>query len=65
MPLSWAAEYGSLDVVKTLLVYRANINAINHENSTPLTYMIDVGDPVNNRVDTEAYPKTVDPVLES
>ncbi|CAG8189988.1 unnamed protein product [Penicillium nalgiovense] len=55
-PLSWAAEYGSLAVVKSLLEQGANINASDYEGGTPLAWLIHAGNP--GMVDiaaTEAY----------
>ncbi|KAJ6136913.1 hypothetical protein N7497_012165 [Penicillium chrysogenum] len=55
-PLSWAAEYGSLAVVKSLLEQGANINASDYEGGTPLAWLIHAGNP--EMVDiaaTEAY----------
>ncbi|OQE42520.1 hypothetical protein PENNAL_c0707G12022, partial [Penicillium nalgiovense] len=44
-PLSWAAEYGSLAVVKSLLEQGANINASDYEGGTPLAWLIHAGNP--------------------
>ncbi|CAG8897873.1 unnamed protein product [Penicillium nalgiovense] len=55
-PLSWAAEYGSLAVVKSLLEQGANVNASDYEGGTPLAWPIHAGNP--EMVDiaaTEAY----------
>ena len=55
-PFSWAAEYGSLAVVKSFLERGANINATDYEDSTPLTWLIYAGNSENkNAVATEAY----------
>ncbi|CAG7970465.1 unnamed protein product [Penicillium salamii] len=44
-PLSWAAEYGSLAVAKILLKQGANVNSLDYEDCSPLTYLIHVGSP--------------------
>ncbi|CAG8005980.1 unnamed protein product [Penicillium salamii] len=55
-PLSWAAEYGSLDVAKILLEQGANINALDYEDCSPLTYLIHAANPeIGRHEDTKAY----------
>lgn len=54
-PLSWAAEYGSLAVMKILLERGADINAKDYEDSTPLGWLVHAGNPDNNIAATEAY----------
>jgi ankyrin repeat protein len=55
-PLSCAAEYGSLAVAKILLEQGANVNALDYEDCSPLTYLIHAGNPEEGRhEDTKAY----------
>ncbi|KAJ5101083.1 hypothetical protein N7456_007135 [Penicillium angulare] len=55
-PLSWAAEYGSLAVVKILLGQGADINALDYEGDSPLSWLIHAGDPVQRGLAaTKAY----------
>ena len=55
-PLSWAAEYGSLAVAKILLEQGANVNALDYEVCSPLTYLIHASKPeVGSLAATEAY----------
>ncbi|CAG8288887.1 unnamed protein product [Penicillium salamii] len=54
--LSWAAEYGSLAVVKIPLEQGANINALDYEDCSPLTYLIHASNPeIGRHEDTMAY----------
>ncbi|CAG7966358.1 unnamed protein product [Penicillium salamii] len=55
-PLSWAAEYGSLAVAKILLEQGANVNALDYEDCSPLTYLIHAANPeIGRHEDTKAY----------
>ena len=53
-PLSWAAEYGALRVVKILLENGAEINSMDDMYSTPLSWLIHAGTGTS-RTATEAY----------
>ncbi|KAJ5853169.1 hypothetical protein N7534_005712 [Penicillium rubens] len=54
--LFWAAEYGSLAVANILLEQGANLNALDYEGGTPLTWLIHAGNPeMINLAATEAY----------
>lgn len=54
--LSCAAEYGSLAVAKILLEQGANINALDYEDNSPLTWLIHAGNPGENSLAaTKAY----------
>ena len=53
-PLSWAAEYGALRVVKILLENGAEINCMDDMYSTPLSWLIHAGTGTS-RTATEAY----------
>jgi ankyrin repeat protein len=56
-PLSWAAEYGSLDVVKISMDRGADVNAMDYEGGTPLTWLLYAGsfEPFEKWAATEAY----------
>lgn len=54
--LSWAAEYGSLAVAKILLAQGANINALDYESGTPLTWLLHAANPrITSLAATGAY----------
>ncbi|CAG7999847.1 unnamed protein product [Penicillium nalgiovense] len=53
-PLSWAAEYGALRVVKILLENRAKVNSMDDMYLTPLSWLIQASTGMS-RTATEAY----------
>ncbi|KKZ64135.1 hypothetical protein EMCG_01551 [[Emmonsia] crescens] len=55
-PLSWAAEYGSLNAVRILLKHGAKVNTIDDIYCTPLTWLVKAGDVESGSLAaTEAY----------
>lgn len=54
-PLSWAAEYASLNATKVLLLNGAKINSLDDMYTTPLTWLLQAGPNNDQNALTEAY----------
>ena len=57
-PLSWAAEYGSLNAAKILLKNGAQVNSLDDMYTSPLSWLKHAGDPRHKDLEaTRAYLK--------
>ncbi|KAJ5982123.1 Ankyrin repeat protein [Penicillium sp. IBT 35674x] len=54
-PLSWAAEYASLNATKILLLNGAKVNSLDDMYSTPLSWLLHAGPNSDRNALTEAY----------
>jgi ankyrin repeat protein len=54
-PLSWAAEYGTLDSVRILLEEGAEVNSMDDMLLTPLSWLVHAGGTISKLAATEAY----------